>query len=73
MTEEARKARNAYQREYRRKNKEKLAAYNKEWNQKHPEKRKEYAERFWERRAAEMEQKTGSRESKSINSNVSKC
>ena len=51
MTEAARAARNAYKREYRTKNREKINAYRREWSQKNPEKVRRYELDFWERKA----------------------
>lgn len=67
MSEEARQAMNAYQKEYRQrnpekikaakrryreKNREKIAAYNKQWRHDNPEKVSEYQRRYWEKKAA---------------------
>ena len=49
ITEPARAARNAYQRQYRKQHQEKGRAYLKEWRQSHPEKIKEYNARYWAR------------------------
>lgn len=49
MTEHGRDARNAYQRQYRKKHQEKERAYLKEWRQSHPEKIREYNARYWDR------------------------
>ena len=53
MTEEARAARNAYMREYRKRNREKVRAYNRAWRAKNPDKMREYNVRHWEKIAAE--------------------
>ena len=54
MTEEAKKLRAAYQREYNSKHKEQSRAYHKKWHAEHPTKNKEYNARYWEKKAAEM-------------------
>ena len=53
MTQEARDARAAYMREYRKRNKDKLNAYARQWRKENPEKVASYTERQWEKRAKE--------------------
>lgn len=53
--EAAKKARAEYQREYKRKNAERINAYNREWRKKHPEKTKQYNENYWIKRAKAAE------------------
>ena len=52
MTEEAKAARKAYLREYRKKNAERINAYNRSWRRANPEKAREYNARYWKKRAA---------------------
>ncbi len=62
MTEEAREARNAYMREWRKKNSDKVRKYRekqreyhreytRKWKKKNPDKVREYAEHYWARKA----------------------
>lgn len=51
MTQEARDARAAYMREYRKRNKDKLNAYARQWRRSNPEKVASYTEKQWEKRA----------------------
>lgn len=53
--EKIRKAKREYMRKYREKNKEKVNKLNREWRKANPEKVKEYQERFWEKKAKELE------------------
>lgn len=53
MTQEAKDAQAAYMREYRRKNKERLAEYHKAWARNNPDKIRSYREKQWERKATE--------------------
>lgn len=48
LTEQARKVRNEYQREYYRNNKDRLLEQQREWRKNNPEKVKEYNKRYWE-------------------------
>lgn len=52
----ARDARRAYQREYYRRNAEKLRAYQRQWRRNNPELAKEYERRRWERLAEKAQQ-----------------
>lgn len=54
MNDAAKKARADYQREYKRKNAEKINAYNRAWRKANPEKVKEYNSNYWQKKAAEM-------------------
>ena len=49
LSKEAREARNAYQREWTRNNRDKVNRYQRKWREKNPEKCKEYSERYWEK------------------------
>lgn len=51
---DATEARKQYQREYRKKNRDKINAYRRDWNQKNPDRLKEYNRRYWERVAAKQ-------------------
>lgn len=53
MTQGARDAQAAYMREYRRKNKERLAEYRKAWARNNPDKIRSYREKQWEKKAKE--------------------
>lgn len=48
MSAEAQEARKAYQREYRRKNREKINAKRREWRVNNKNKVRQYNERYWE-------------------------
>lgn len=48
LTEQARKVRNEYQRDYYQNNKDKLLKMQREWRKNNPEKVKEYNKRYWE-------------------------
>ena len=58
MTDEARKAYNAYQKQYRDKNREKLNAYNRKYYSEHKEQRKASINKCWEKKAKEIENTT---------------
>lgn len=51
MTDEAKQARKDYQREYKRKNAERINEYNRNWRKAHPEKTKQYNANYWNKRA----------------------
>ncbi len=51
LSEQAKEARRAYQREWREKNKEHIRAYHKDWRAKNPEKWKQTQANYWERKA----------------------
>ena len=54
MTDEAKQARAEYQREYKRKNAEKINAYNRAWRKANPEKTRQYNQNYWQKKANEM-------------------
>lgn len=56
LSEQAQAARRAYKREWRERNKEKVAAYQKEWRAQNKEKLAEYEARHWEKIAQEAAQ-----------------
>ena len=73
MTDEAKAARNAYQRsltardpekhreymrKWRKEHRAHIAAYRRKWHAEHPEKNKEYQRRHWEKKAAEAKERT---------------
>lgn len=51
LTEEAKKQRDAYMREYRKKNKDKIREYQRNYYKSNKEKYKEYNENYWNRKA----------------------
>lgn len=53
MTQEAREARAAYMKEYRKRNKDRLNAYARQWRKQNSEKVASYTEKQWEKRARE--------------------
>lgn len=53
MTAEARAARNAYMREYRLKNRDKVNAISRRWRRNNPDKVKECNVLYWEKKAEE--------------------
>lgn len=53
MSESARAARYAYQKQWRRKNREKVNAYQRQWKKDNPDKVKQYNASYWEKKAAE--------------------
>ena len=55
MTDAAKEARRKYQREYKRKNAEKLNAYNRAWRKANPEKTKQYNAKYWSKKAGESQ------------------
>lgn len=54
MTDEARKARNAYAQEWRDKNRDHVREYQKKWRDSNRDKVREATARYWERKAKEM-------------------
>lgn len=56
MTEQAREARNAYMREYRAKNRERLAEQEKARRLADPERYKAIARKYWEKKAKEAQE-----------------
>jgi DNA-directed RNA polymerase specialized sigma subunit len=55
LSKEAREAKNAYQREWRHKNRNKANAYLKKWRKMNPDKIRKYQQDYWERKAAKSE------------------
>lgn len=53
MTEEAKRLRAEYQREYKRKNKAKINEYNRTWRKANPEKVKQYNINYWQKKTAQ--------------------
>lgn len=51
MSDEAKKARNEYQKKWREKNRERLREYHKKWRKENKEKVNEAINRYWEKRA----------------------
>lgn len=56
LSEAARAARRAYQREYYRRNAEKLCAYQRDWRRNNPDRVKAYERARWERMAEKAQQ-----------------
>ena len=56
ITDEAKKKRAEYQREYRNRNRERIRIKNREWHQANPEKNKSYIEKYWNKKVMEHEQ-----------------
>lgn len=56
LTDEARKKRAEYNREYRNRNRERINAKNREWHKNNPDKNKEYIQRYWNKKVMENEQ-----------------
>ena len=56
ITDEAKKKRAEYQREYRNRNRERINAKNREWHKNNPDKNKEYIQRYWNKKVMEHEQ-----------------
>lgn len=56
LSEQAKKARREYMKEYRKKNKERLDAMNREWKKNNPDKVRENNIRYWERKAKQLEE-----------------
>lgn len=57
LSEKAVEARREYQRQYRKRNSEKILARQRKWRKENPEKAREYISRYWERKAQEAEEK----------------
>jgi YesN/AraC family two-component response regulator len=53
LSNEAREAKNAYIREWKRRNREKINAYHRKWRKKNPDKIKKYNQDYWERKAGQ--------------------
>ncbi|APM37303.1 hypothetical protein [Clostridium kluyveri] len=60
LSDEARKAKAAYQREYRRQHKEQFNAYNRRWRAKNKDKVLRYNEAYWERKAKQSKKNDNS-------------
>ena len=56
LSEEAKKKRKEYKRQWREKNKNHISEYAKQWREKNPDKIQEYEKRFWERKAMQDDQ-----------------
>ena len=56
ITDEAKKKRAEYNREYRNRNRERINAKNREWHKANPEKNKSYIEKYWNKKVMENEQ-----------------
>lgn len=52
LSEESKKARADYLREYRRKNASRLRAYKRKWSKENPDKIRQYQESYWKKKAA---------------------
>lgn len=52
MTEDAKQARREYQREYKRRNAERINAYNRAWRKANPDKTRKYNANYWSKKAA---------------------
>lgn len=52
LSEESKKARAEYQREYRKRNASRLRAYKRKWSKDNPEKINQYQENYWSKKAA---------------------
>lgn len=59
MSEEARAAQREYYKQYRQKNRKRLNDYHKKWIKENYGSRKNYEEKYWERKAAEMKEQAG--------------
>jgi uncharacterized protein len=55
LTEQALEMKRAYQREWRKKNREHIRKYHSEWKKKNRDKSKEAEIRYWNKKAAELE------------------
>lgn len=56
LSDEARKAKNAYQKAYRERNIERIREYEKEWRHKNPDRVRATMERYWQKKAEQMKQ-----------------
>lgn len=56
LSDEARKSKAAYQREYRKHHREQYNAYNRKWRSKHKAKVNQYNEKYWEKKAAQFKE-----------------
>ena len=55
MTDAAKEARRIYQREYKRRNAEKINAYNRKWRKENPDKTRQYNQNYWNKKAQAKE------------------
>jgi len=55
MTDEAKRARAEYQREYKRANAKRINEYNRAWRRAHPDKVKQYNANYWTKQANKKE------------------
>lgn len=62
ISEKITEARREYYRQYRRKNADKINARSREWRRKNPDKCREYAVRYWEKKALEAEKEEAARD-----------
>ena len=56
MNNAALKARQAYMKEWKAKNRERLLEYQRNWRKENPEKVRQYNDNYWSKKAAELEQ-----------------
>lgn len=54
MTDEAKKERAEYMKEYRKKNREQINLYQRMWRNRNPDKVKNYNQSYWERKAIRL-------------------
>lgn len=59
MTEEARKVKNEYMKEWRKANRQKQNEYHKKWRENNKDKVKEYQDNYWLRKAGETSEGGG--------------
>ena len=57
MTDEAKEARRAYQRQWRKDNRTAIREYQRNWRSENTDKVREYQERYWENKIARMNKK----------------
>lgn len=62
ITETAKELRNEYQRKWKSRNRDKINQYQREWRAKNKDKCKQYNQRYWERKAEQLEKERGSNE-----------
>ena len=56
LSKEAREAKRQYQREYKKRNKERLAAYRRKYAAENPDKIRQYHVNYWENKALELKE-----------------
>lgn len=54
MTEDAKKAKNEYMRQWRRNNRDRINEYKCKWARENPERIKSYADKYWAKKAQAM-------------------